>query len=247
MPICFSLEIEPEIKKLAKRFSATFNNSAYANFHSVVALENRLGRSEIEKILGLAHSKRSSAPIFKRAGADGRIFSNYFTSVLVLERGERVFKPMRYRVRPAHSIAEIPSKYNVFNARIDALETRKTWKTIFMRKHGLVPFVRFFEWVDNNGKKELISFKPDTQSIMWAPCIYDSWESQDKQIHFESFALITDDPPPEIASKGHDRCPIFLREDLINNWLLPTGKTKKQMYELLKQVEPVYFESALAA
>lgn len=34
-----------------------------------------------------------------------------------------------------------------------------------------------------------------------------------------SFAIITDDPPPEIAEAGHDRCPIPIKPGNIDAWL----------------------------
>lgn len=63
--------------------------------------------------------------------------------------------PMRYRIRPSGSSEEIPTKYNVFNARLDSLETRQTWSSLFMRNHGLFPFKRFFEWVEDKHQDNL--------------------------------------------------------------------------------------------
>ena len=148
---------------------------------------------------------------------------------------------MRYRVRPAGSDSEIPSKFNVFNARLDSLESRQTWRPLFMRQHGLLPFVRFFEWVEDEGKKRLISFKSDRHEIMWAPCLWDYWYHQKENFGFYSFAIITDDPPPEILERGHDRCPIFLREELINDWLNPVSKSLQEMYSILKNKQEVFY------
>ncbi len=76
---------------------------------------------------------------------------------------------------------------------------------------------------------------------MWAPCIWDEWESTDGTMKFKSFALLTDDPPSEILAKGHDRCPIFLKEELIDEWLRPEGKNKEEIYSTLKQTEHVFY------
>ena len=87
---------------------------------------------------------------------------------------------MRYRVRPHGAAVEIPSRFNVFNARFDSLETRRTWKGLFIRKHALFPFFRFYEWVRNaKGKKELVAFAPEGCDHMWAPARYDDWVSKD--------------------------------------------------------------------
>ena len=53
--------------------------------------------------------------------------------------------------------------------------------------------------------------------------------------------VITGDPPPEIEEQGHDRCPIFLQETLIDDWLQPQGKFQAHYYELLQRKEPFHY------
>ena len=173
---------------------------------------------------------------------DNRVFSNYFANIIIEEADQRIIKPMRYRVRPAGSKDEIPSKFNVFNARIDSLENRQTWIPLFMKNHGLIPFVSFFEWVKGpDGKPKLIKFFPEGREIMWAPVLYDEWISKDGATYFHSFAIITDGPSPEIERMGHDRCPIFLSADKISSWLNPKGLSKKSVYEILSSREEATF------
>jgi putative SOS response-associated peptidase YedK len=76
---------------------------------------------------------------------------------------------------------------------------------------------------------------------MWAPCLWDYWENKDEGVGFYSFAIITDDPTKEISEKGHDRCPVFLKENLINEWLSPIAKPKSELYRFLKNKEDVYY------
>lgn len=157
-----------------------------------------------------------------------------------------VFKKMRYRVRPQGSKEEIPSKFNVFNARIDSLEIRQTWQRTFTKQHGIFPFTRFYEWVEFQGQKRLISFAPQNRDIMWAPCLWEYWENPGKTFGFYSFALITDEPPLEVSEMGHDRCPIFLKEDLIQEWL-QIGKSKNEYYNILRTKESVHYENSWVA
>ncbi len=240
--MCFSVQVEKNQLKLAKRFKAEVSAAEDKAFRELKARGDDL--DYVKQALWLA--RRPSTNPFKEPGDDGRVFPGYFTWVIVHEKGRRVFKKMRYRVRP-HGAPEIPSKFNVFNARIDAIEKRKTWKGLFMRNHALVPFVRFYEWVEHDGKKKLITFAPENKDIMWAPGLWDHWESKDGKISFSSFAIITDDPPPEVAEMGHDRCPIFLQESAIDEWLTPAKKSKADMYEILKTKEEVTYKNMWAA
>lgn len=241
--MCFSVEVEKEIKKTAQRFNAQVSAADLEHF---LALKTKAEDKDwVKKTFNLPRKPVSN--IFKLPDADGRIYPGTFTHVMVMENNRRMLKPMRYRIRPSNAFQEIPSKFNVFNARLDSLENRQTWQPLFMKNHGLLPFVRFFEWVEDDSKKRLISFRPDRHEIMWAPCLWDYWHNEKEDIGFYSFAIITDEPPKEIADKGHDRCPIFLREDLINEWLLPENKTRSEMYRILKNKQEVFYLHAWSA
>lgn len=235
--MCFSVEVQKEIKKTASRFNAQVSFADLEHFESLRVKGD--DTDWVKRALNL--SRKPSGNIFKTHDEDGRIYPGSFTYVMTLENNKRTLKPMRYRVRPYGSLSEIPSKFNVFNARVDSLENRQTWKPLFMNKHGLLPFIRFFEWVEWEGKKRLISFSPSQYEVMWAPCLWDYWENEKEGIGFYSFAIITDEPPREIWEMGHDRCPVFLREDLIDSWLFPQGKTKSEVYRMLKTKQEAYY------
>ena len=238
--MCFSVQIDKNIKKLAERFRAVPDKKAFLNLKELQELELSIDRKDLKQRLGLKRVPSSS--VFKIPGDDERTFPNYFAPVITYENNQRVIRPMRYRIRPSGSTEEIPNKFNVFNARIDSLENRKTWSPLFMRRHGLFPFKSFFEWVLNPQKmKRQINFFPEEKELMWAPCLWDSWSSHDGSIRFRSFALITDNPPYEIERMGHDRCPIFLNEAKVCSWLNPSSLSKNQTYSLLRSREPVNY------
>lgn len=212
------------------------------NLEKLFKLQESMDPSKLDTLLGLKHSSRKRKPPFHLPSDDGKVFPNYFTNVIVEDKDKRLIIPMRYRVRPHGSKEEIPIKFNVYNARIDSLETAKTWRPLFMHNHGIVPFVKFYEWVPGpDGKPKLITFAPEDREIMWAPCLWDEWISKNGEIHFKSFAIVTDDPPEEILMMGHDRCPIFLKDDYIDEWLNPQKSNKKEIYEILKVKEDVKF------
>jgi putative SOS response-associated peptidase YedK len=239
--MCFSVQVDKDLKKLAKRFNATPSPQAFQAFSELQKIEAKKGSQHLKEELGL--KRKPSSKVFKDADQEGRIYPGYWANVIVYEGQKRVIKPMRYRVRPSRSLEEIPSKYNVFNCRLDAIEKRRTWQNIFMKNHALFPFLKFYEWVEENGKKVLINFSPENKELMWAPAIYDTWTSPSGEIKFESFALITTDPPPEVEQAGHDRCPIYLKEDQIDSWLQPQSMKSNEALNILKNTEPAHFIS----
>lgn len=239
LKMCFSIAVDKNIKKLSDHFGAMISIRDSQALQNLLAIQNEMDSMEFDSLLGLKHSSKKRSMPFRIPGDDGRVFSNYFTNVIVDEDNKRLIKPMRYRVRPHGSKEEVPTKYNVFNARLDSLESRSTWSNLFMKNHGLVPLNGFYEWVPGpEGKPKLIYFYPKEKEIMWAPCLWDEWVSKDGRVHFKSFAIITDDPRPEVLAMGHDRSPIFLAREKIDEWLSPQSTNKKNTLNLLKHNEP---------
>jgi putative SOS response-associated peptidase YedK len=240
--MCFSIEVTKDIKSHLTRFRVTESEEDRVFYE---ALKRKAEDPDFVKEV-LALKRRPTTTFFKEPLSDGRIYPGYFMSIMVQENNRYLLKKMRYRLRPKGSLEEIPIKFNVFNARVDSLEKRQTWKKIFTKQHGLCLFNRFYEWVEWEGKKRLISFAPQDRSLMWAPCLWDYWEDNSKRFGFYSFAIITDDPPQEVERMGHDRCPIFLKEEFIPEWLSP-GQKSLAYFEILKKKELTFFENAWAA
>ena len=158
--MCFSVKIERDLKKLSAFFKAMPVPRDFQN---------------------LKRNTERFPKMFKVPGADDIVYPNTFAPVLVYQQGQRFIKPMRYRIRPSGSEEEVPAKYNLFNARMDSLFKKRTWKPLVGSKHCLFPFKEFYEWVPGgeNGKKRLVTFYPKEQELMWAPGLFDSWTSPD--------------------------------------------------------------------
>lgn len=164
-----------------------------------------------------------------------RIYPNHFAPVIASRQGGSWVIPMRYRVRPMGSTEEIPSKYNVFNARVDALTSRRTWSKLLGRQHGILVFREFYEWIQPQGKgpKKVVAFRPKDHIDMWAPVLWDWWESEDRSVSYFSFAVITGEPPAQILAAGHDRCPVFLKKERVSEWLNPANTSQDALIKLL--------------
>lgn len=246
--MCYSAMVEQSRSKLERIFEAKSDERAFDAFRGVQALEQSMSPQEVRSVLGLARAPKVSQFRWAPDQPDARVYPGYFAPVIIWREQGRTLVPMRYRVRPSSSPKEIPSKYNVFNCRIDAVQSRQTWRRLFGRTHALFPFIRFYEWVeDDKANKVQLSFAPEDREIMWAPALYDTWSSADGQVEYSSFAILTDEPPPEIAAAGHDRCPIFLSSEAIDTWLQPEGQSREGLMGLLQMRETTKFAHARAA
>lgn len=188
---------------------------------------------------------------------DSRIFPGHYAPVMVMENGQRVVKPMRYQCRIAGKPASYDIKYpGTYNARRDNLEG--FWKPCFGYTHGVMLVDVFYENV-NKAKFErtlsetherdenvVLEFRPSNGEQMYVACLWSRWSAPGEP-DLLSFAAITDEPPPEIAAAGHDRCIIPIKPENIDAWLNPDASNLSAMYAILDDRARPYYEHRLAA
>ena len=80
---------------------------------------------------------------------------------------------------------------------------------------------------------------------MYVACLWSHWQEGNEEL--DSFAAITDEPPPEVAAAGHDRCIIPTKEENIGAWLNPDQKNLDAMQAILDDGARPYFEHRMAA
>lgn len=212
----------------------------------------RIATSKVEWGMGKLASLRRPELLDE----DSRIFPGWYAPVLVVEDGRRVVKPMRYQCRPAGKPAfndvKLPGTYN---ARRDSLGG--FWKGLFGYSHGIIIANAFFENVSRHtmehrdlaaGEKAenvILEFRPTLQQEMLIACLWSRWTGPEPDLL--SFAAITDEPPPEVAAAGHDRCIIPIKPENVDAWLNPDPENLAAMQAILDDRERPYYEHRLAA
>jgi putative SOS response-associated peptidase YedK len=164
---------------------------------------------------------------------------------------------MRYHCRPAGIPASIDRKFpGLYNARRDNL--KKFWKNQYGKQHGILVVTSFFENVNLHAaehrelrpgeepKNLILQFQPQPARDMYLACVWDRWTAEGEP-ELLSFAAITDEPPPEVAEAGHDRCVIPIAEKNIDAWLTPEGRSDEELQGILDERERPYYEHKLAA
>ena len=221
-------ELEADLFKQRKRLADA--NRTLAIKETRKALEDRrIATHKIDwHLQKLAQLKRTALE-----PDDSRIFPFWYAPVLVREAGQTVIKPMRYHCRANGLPASIDRRYpGLYNARRDNLEGY--WKHLFGHRHAVVLVSSFFENValhdfekralreGEQARNLVLHFNPRPARVMLVTCLWDCWQSPG-QPDLYSFAAITDDPPPEVAATGHNRCVIPLTETNLLRWLEPEG------------------------
>lgn len=214
--------------------------------------DQRIATSRCNQLMGWINDMKRTEP----KDRDSRIYPGTYAPILVWEDGRRVIKPMRFRCRLQGWTEKVEKQYpGAFNARRDRLE--ESWRKHFGIKHGMLLITSFFENVSRHKveQRELrpdeadegveLEFKPRPAQRMLVACVWSDWGGPD-QPNLLSFAAITDEPPPEVAAAGHDRCLIPIKESNLDAWLQPNGDLARA-YSILDDRERPYYEHRLAA
>lgn len=243
--------IQQDIAELSERKAQAQAKLTSANPTKKAENDLRISTNKIQA------AQRKLDDMAAPSAADGidRIWPGNFAPVLIRdpESGERLIVPMRYRCRlPGWTATDEIEKPGTYNARRDKLST--VWRKVFGIHHGLIAANRFYESVhlhdlqqralapgEREQNVELVFTPKDGEDLLIA-CLYTRTEADGDEPAFYSFAAITDDPPPEVAAAGHDRCIVTIREEDIGAWLDPLSTGREELLAILDRSQHPYYE-----
>jgi putative SOS response-associated peptidase YedK len=247
-----AIKLEQELFKQRTRL-ADAERMLQTKTTKAAAESKRIATNKIETtILQLDDLRRTEL-----TDRDSRIFPGHYAPIMVMENGQRVVKPMRFQCRIAGKPASFDVKYpGTYCARRDNLEG--FWKSCFGHTHGVMLVDVFYENVskakfegtllETHQKDEnvVLEFRPDNGQLMLVACLWSRWSARGEP-DLLSFAAITDEPPPEVAAAGHDRCIVPIKPENIDAWLNPHPASLKEQYAILDDRDRPYYEHRLAA
>jgi putative SOS response-associated peptidase YedK len=208
----------------------------------------RISTGKIENLgAKLSDLKRTEPKV-----SDNRIFPNVYAGVIVRREGANMLTPMRYFCRPAGKPSFYDKKFpGLYNARRDNLE--RFWAEQFGHTHALMIVESFYENVAlhvtehrelRSGEEErnsILHFTPHPPNPMFVACLWSHW-SAPGEVDMDGFAAITDEPPPEVAAAGHDRCIINIQPSNVETWLTPEGRSTIELQSMLSDRPSLKFE-----
>lgn len=192
---------------------------------------------------------------------DQRVFPDWYAPVVCNLGSEHVIVPMRYHLRPNDKPSSFDQRFiGLYNARRDNLTG--FWRSQFGVQHGVIVVSAFFENVALNKyehralapneteKNVVVEFRPrlverGEPTDIVVPCLWDHWV-RPSEPELWSFAAITDEPPEDVSSSGHDRCVVALRSQLAELWLAPQRSRDEELFRILSEREALSFKHRLA-
>ena len=104
------------------------------------------------------------------------------------------------------------------NARAETLEKSSAFRDAFENRRCVVPADGFFEWTGSKDARRPIWFhRPEGGLVLFAG-LYESWQPSPGEWE-RTFTIITTRPNSLLASV-HDRMPVILEDEAVEEWLL---------------------------
>ena len=116
----------------------------------------------------------------------------------------------------------------------------KFWRELLGKNHCILPIQRFYENVNLGGRNAVLEFTPKEGGEVILPGLWDTWGEGKNRL--DTFAVITDDPNPEVAETGHDRTPIPMKDENIDRWLNPGRLSEEELFEIMADKRRFYFK-----
>lgn len=153
--------------------------------------------------------------------------------VIVKTEDQITLDLMQFSLLPSWSRERKP-KFSTYNARLESVAERASFKNAFVRRHCLVPISTFIEPIYKGDMAgNMVGFSDPRDPILSAAGIWEEWVSKSSGEIVHSFAIITHDPIPFVAQVGHDRSPLFLDPEGAEAWLNSENEKPAQLNQLL--------------
>lgn len=142
---------------------------------------------------------------------------------------------MNFSLIPSWS-SEKKQKFATYNARIESVAEKPTWRKPFETKRCLIPMSSFIEPIyDHEYAGNMVAFSQPNHEALFAAGIYDHWVDKKTGEVIDSFAILTSPALEFVKRIGHERSPIFLPQEAFKHWLAPETKNPQHLLSFLKE------------
>ena len=111
------------------------------------------------------------------------------------------------------------TKYSTFNARIETVHQKSTFKEAVKKRRCIIPAEGFFEWIGPKGRKHPLHIRKKNQSFLSMAGLFNLFippDSNGQAIY--TFTILTTKSSQWMA-RIHNRMPLILSDQQIDLWL----------------------------
>jgi putative SOS response-associated peptidase YedK len=124
------------------------------------------------------------------------------------------------------------------NARAERLQTSPAFRDAFENRRCVVPADGFFEWRGPKDARQPLWFHRADGSLILFAGLYESWP-QSPDNWQRTFTIVTTEAN-NLMAPVHDRMPVILDDDAVDEWLNQNEKEPQRLLELLRPIDDDY-------
>lgn len=128
--------------------------------------------------------------------------------------------------------------FKQINARAETALSRPAFRDAFLERRCAVPADGFFEWTGTRQARRPTWFHPPNDGLLLFAGLYESWLDPQTGAWRRSFTILTTQAN-ELVAPIHDRMPVILPPNVIDEWLfVPPRNKQSQAEQLLPLLRP---------
>ena len=164
-------------------------------------------------------------------------FPKYLVPGLIRNKeGIRELHPMQFAFStPGMKTPFIPGK-NRNNARIESAHI-PPWRDAFRESRCVIPLTAFHEpcyWGEETEQMKVYFHRPDNKMLN-AAGLYREWMSPEGGPPLLTMSMLIGPAMPYVMERGHERQPIFISDDGLDEWLAPAEYSTDRAREILRE------------
>ena len=118
------------------------------------------------------------------------------------------------------------------NARAETVNTSNAFREAFEKRRCVVPADGFYEWEGAGNARRPIWFHREDGGLIFFAGLYESWQPQPEQWQ-RTFTIVTTEPNGLMAPI-HNRMPVILPPEVVDEWLDPQETDLDRLQKLLR-------------
>ena len=118
------------------------------------------------------------------------------------------------------------------NGRAEGLAKAPAYRDALQRRRCAVPADGFFEWVGEKDARKPIWFHRPDGGLFFFAGLYESWEFQPGRWQ-RTFTIVTT-TPNSVVEPVHDRMPVVLLDEAVDDWIFSGEVDNERLLALLK-------------
>lgn len=120
--------------------------------------------------------------------------------------------------------------FKQINARSENAPSRPAFRDAYVHRRCAVPADGFFEWTGAKEARRPIWFHPPHDDLLLFAGLYESWRDPKTDAWQRTFTILTTDAN-EIVAPVHDRMPVILPPERVEEWLyVPPREPEQESY-----------------